>query len=103
MWLLLPLGVMYFTLAVTLLSVSLALIAAPLALLFRNDWFAGLYVDHQMLIDWGFGPHVPGWTEVIAMLLIGIVLLFATLHLARALGRLHGHLAKHMLVPRASA
>jgi uncharacterized membrane protein len=103
MWLLLPLGVMYFTLAVTLLSVSLALIAAPLALLFRNDWFAGLYVDHQMMIDWGFGPHVPGWTEVIAMLLIGTVLLFATLHLARALGRLHGHLAKHMLVPRASA
>ena len=28
----------------------------------------------------------------------GLVLLFATLHLARAIGRLHGAIAKHLLV-----
>ncbi|MGS1119144.1 sensor domain-containing protein [Rhodanobacter sp. UC4436_H3] len=102
LWLMLPLGVAYFTVAVALLSVSLALIGAPLAILFRNDWFAGLYVDHQVMVDWGFGPHAAGWGEAIGMLVIGVLLLFATLHLARALGRLHGHIAKHMLVPRAS-
>ena len=102
MWLMLPLGIVYFTLAVTLLSVSVALIGAPLAMLFRNDWLPGLYVNHQIIVDWGFGTHAPGWGDAIAMCVIGIVLLFATLHLARGLGRLHGHVAKHMLVPRAA-
>jgi hypothetical protein len=100
MWLMLPLGIVYFTLAVSLLSVSVALIGAPLAMLFQNDWLLGLYVNHRVVVDWGFGEHVPGWGDAIAMCVIGIVLLFATLHLARGLGRLHGHIAKHMLVPR---
>ncbi|HJW06900.1 MAG TPA: sensor domain-containing protein [Rhodanobacter sp.] len=102
MWLMLPLGIVYFTLAVTLLSVSVAFIGAPLAMLLHNDWLPGLYVDHQVTVNWGFGAHVPGWGDAIAMCVIGVVLLFATLHLARALGRLHGHVAKHMLVPRAA-
>jgi uncharacterized membrane protein len=102
MWLMLPLGVAYFTIAVTLLSVSVAFIGAPLAMLFRNDWLPGLYVNHRVVVDWGFGAHAPGWGDAIAMCVIGIVLLFATLHLARGLGRLHGHVAKHMLVPRAA-
>ncbi|WP_350017007.1 sensor domain-containing protein [Rhodanobacter sp. IGA1.0] len=100
MWLMLPLGIVYFTLAVTLLSVSVAFIGAPLAMMFHNDWMTGLYVNHQVLVDWGFGAHAPGWGDAIAMCVIGIVLLFATLHLARGLGRLHGYIAKHMLVPR---
>ena len=100
MWLMLPLGIVYFTLAVTLLSVSVAFIGAPLAMMFHSDWLPGLYVDHQVLVNWGFGAHAPGWSDVISMCVIGIVLLFATLHLARGLGRLHGYIAKHMLVPR---
>jgi uncharacterized membrane protein len=100
MWLMLPLGIVYFTLAVTLLSVSVAFIAAPLMMLFRSDWLPGLYVNHQVIVDWGFGAHAPGWGDAIGMCLIGIVLLFASLHLARAVGRMHGQIAKHMLVPR---
>jgi uncharacterized membrane protein len=102
MWLMLPLGIVYFTLAVTLLSVSVAFIGAPLAMLFQSVWLPGLDVNHQVVVDWGFGAHAPGWGDAIAMCVIGIVLLFATLHLARGLGRLHGHVAKHMLVPRAA-
>jgi len=101
MWLMLPLGIVYFTLAVTLLSVSLALIAMPLAIAFRGDWLPGLHLDHQLMMDWGFGAHVPGWGDALIMFVIGVVLLFATLHLARGLGRMHGHIAKHMLVSRA--
>jgi len=100
MWLMLPLGIAYFTLAVTLLSVSVAFIGAPLAMLFRDDSWVSW--PRQVSVDWGFGAHVPGWGDAIAMCVIGIVLLFATLHLARGLGRLHGHVAKHMLVPRAA-
>ncbi len=101
LWLMLPLGIVYFTLAVTLLSVSLAFIAAPLALLFDRGALYGWFVDGHVTMDWGFGPHTVGWGDALALCMIGIVLLFATLHLARALGRMHGHIAKHMLVPRA--
>src|SRR5690349_19393478 len=93
MWLMLPLGIVYFTLAVTLLSVSVALIGAPLAMLFQSDWLPGLYVNHRVVVDWGFGEHVPGWGDALAMCVIGVALLFVTLHLARGLGRLHGHVA----------
>ena len=51
-------------------------------------------------MDWGFGVHAPGWGDAIGMCVVGIVLLFATLHLARAVGRMHGQIAKHMLEPR---
>lgn len=100
MWLMLPLGIVYFTLAVTLLSVSVAFIASPLALAIDRSRLDGLYVNGQPLIDWGLGFHEVGWVDVILLCMIGIVLLFATLHLARGLGRMHGHIAKVMLVPR---
>lgn len=102
LWLMLPLGIAYFTLAVTLLGVSVALIGAPLAMLFHGDWLTGMYVNHGIGVDWGFGAHEPGWGDAVGMCLVGILLLFATLHLARGLGRLHGHVAKHMLVPRSA-
>lgn len=100
MWLMLPLGIVYFTLAVTLLSVSVAFIASPLALAIDRSRFGGLFVDGQPLISWGLGFHEVGWVDVTLLCMVGIVLLFATLHLARSLGTMHGHIAKVMLVPR---
>ncbi|HET6552020.1 MAG TPA: sensor domain-containing protein [Dyella sp.] len=100
MWLMLPLGIVYFTLAVTLLAVSVAFIASPVALAFDHGVFGDWFVDGQPLINWGTGFHEVGWFDVGILCVIGIVLLFATLHLARALGIMHGHIAKHMLVPR---
>jgi hypothetical protein len=41
---------------------------------------------------------VDGWWALPLCFIVGVVLLFATLHLARAIGHLHGQLAKHMLV-----
>jgi len=98
MVLMMPLGIAYFTLAVTSLSVAGTLILFPLALLFRHDWLQELYVDHRIQLDWGFGAHVPGWAEVVAMFVLGVLLLFVTLHLVRGLGWLHGQLAKNLLV-----
>ncbi len=100
MWLMLPLGIFYFTTMVTLLGLTVGFLGLPLTMLFGRDWLQGLYVDHQITVDWGFGQHIPGWGDAIVMCVLGIVLLFATLHLARALGRMHGYIAKHMLVPR---
>lgn len=91
--LMLPLGILYFTIAVTGLSVSLSLIAAPIALLF--GFGSGLFVDGNGLI-----LESEPWAWPLAVV-AGVVLLFATLHLARGIGVMHGALAKHMLVKSA--
>ena len=98
MVLMLPLVIAYFIIAAVLLAVALGLLGLPVAMLFGRDWLQGLYVDRTILLDWGSGPHVPVWGEVLAMFLLGAVLLFATLHLVRGIGRLHGAMAKHLLV-----
>lgn len=86
----LPLGIAYFTLAVTLVSVSLAFIAAPFAWYFGHfDVDIGIYVD----------PSTPYLVPF--LLPLGILMLFATLHLARFVGKWHGQLAKHLLVKSA--
>ncbi|MBN8212150.1 MAG: sensor domain-containing protein [Xanthomonadales bacterium] len=99
MVLMLPLGIIYFTLAVTLLSVSLSFIVAPV----------------MVLVGYAaYNPDFEGWTllgmengvlttslEYFSLPLVfisGVLLLFATLHLARGIGYLHGQFAKHLLV-----
>lgn len=98
MVLMLPLGIAYFTVTVTLLAVSLAGALSPLAFTVNDHRLANLFVDGHLTFDWGMGPHVPGWGELAMVCVGGIVLLFATLHLVRGLGYLHGQLAKHLLV-----
>ncbi|NLA68910.1 MAG: hypothetical protein GX856_11845, partial [Gammaproteobacteria bacterium] len=98
MLLMLPLGVAYFTLATTLLSVGLGFVLAPIAVWtgLVERWSGGS--DAVMV---GFdGVPLEGW-ELGLMLLAGVLLMFATLHLARAIGRGHGLLAKHLLVKSA--
>lgn len=86
--LMLPLGIVYFTIAVTMLSISLSFIWAPVAALFTGE-IPGIYIEgEQMLSMWA--------TPLLAV--AGVLLLFVTLHLARGIGRLHGMMAKHLLV-----
>ena len=89
--LMLPLGIAYFTMAVTGLATSLALIAAPIAVLF-GDFGGTLWIDEINVMD------VHGLWALPLCFIAGVVLLFLTLHLARGVGHLHGQLAKHMLV-----
>ena len=87
MLLMLPLGVAYFTVAVTLVSVSLGLLAAPLGY-FSND-FHVFYWNGPVAFD--------GWEVFVAMLL-GFLLLTVSLHLFRGVGVLQGHIARGLLV-----
>ncbi|UYB54367.1 sensor domain-containing protein [Xanthomonas sp. AM6] len=87
--LMLPLGILYFSVFITLLSTSLAFVAAPLALLFPNDFYMA-FGDGNMAQD---APWL-----LLLWSVLGVVMLFGTLHLARALGKLHGLLAKQLLV-----
>lgn len=92
MLLMLPLGVIYFTVTVSLLSVALPMVAAPLALL------PGLHLD-----VWMFGLEIPRQAPFLLPLIsaIGVLLLFVSLHVVRGLGRAHGSIAKHLLVKTA--
>ena len=85
----LPLGVTYFTVAVTLLAVGAAFIAWPFAWWFGNPGY--INVD----LGW-FDPSSP-WVWPLSIV-TGVLLILAMLHLARLVGHLHGKLAKAMLV-----
>jgi uncharacterized membrane protein len=96
--LMLPLGTLYFTVAVTGLSLTLSLIATPFAWLFGQH--AGLRID-----DWHFGPGFVDVSPGLALPLLfvlGVLGFFGMLHLARAVGRLHGAIAKQLLVKSSS-
>ncbi|MCJ0825214.1 sensor domain-containing protein [Luteimonas sp. 50] len=94
----LPLGVVYFTLAVTLLATSLGLVIAPPLVLLGA--FDGWSLSGGWLGYWEPATTLGAWELPIAFA-CGVVLLFATLHLLRGIGRLHGQLAKHLLVQSA--
>jgi uncharacterized membrane protein len=97
MLMMLPLGIIYFTLAVTMLSVSLALACAPIAKIvavsygFQDSCNGPAWVcDGVLWLD--------SWPGVFVLCIVGVLLLFVTLHTVRALGHLHGLMAKHLLV-----
>ena len=99
MLLMLPLGIIYFTVAVTVLSIGLALTVVPLAAIAQHLGWAGnltLFSD-----DVSIGPFMLAEHSLLAALLFGIVgVLVVTLlmHLARAVARGHVRLAKTLLV-----
>jgi len=83
-----PLGIIYFTLIIVLVSVSLWGIAIPILQYgFDLPVVQGYDVDYY-LAAWVMPLTVIG----------GILLLTATMHLAKAVGKLHGLFAKAMLV-----
>jgi uncharacterized membrane protein len=93
--LMLPLGIVYFTVAITGLALSVSFIGAPLGLLSQHfGW-------HFYTVS--FGNYTVGSSEysgvaALVLLPIGVLLLTLLLHLARGLIRLHAHLAKALLV-----
>jgi uncharacterized membrane protein len=84
-----PLGILYFSVAITLLALSVGLIAAPVAFFLPHGYAFSFG-------DWNLVTEAPWLLPLFSV--IGFVLLFATLHLARVVGLFHGWLAKHLLV-----
>jgi hypothetical protein len=87
--LMLPLGIIYFTIAVTGLAVGLALlIAVPVAVLHHFD-LIGASIE-------------PAWLATAPALVVlaglGVIILTALMHCARGIGRMHAQLAKRFLV-----
>jgi uncharacterized membrane protein len=88
MIIMLPLGTFYFSFFITLIALSLSGIAIPVLQLGYD--IPVFYID-------GVRYFLQGW--VLPLTVIGGILLgFVTLHLMRYTGRIHGALAKAMLV-----
>ena len=101
--LMLPLGIAYFTINVTLLSLSLSMIAAPL-LAWTGVAETGVSDYGWTVLGWSDGAGLSTSFPLLAtplLLVAGVLLLFASLHLFRAIGRMHGSIAKHLLVKTA--
>lgn len=96
MLLMLPLGIVYFTIAVTGTTLSLALMVAPVALMLRSlDVIhgGGIYIDGEMFM--------PPFLALPLLFALGVFLLFAMLHIARGVGHFQAGLAKNLLVKSA--
>jgi uncharacterized membrane protein len=99
--LMLPLGIVYFVIAVTGLAVSAAFIGTPLALLAQYfGWAPGDFraLDIHFNNDGAVYTLDHPWLSGTLLLIAGVILLTALMHLARALVRGHARLAKSLLV-----
>jgi len=88
MLVMLPLGIIYFVLLVVSTAVPVALMAAPFA---QAIW----HLPVAQIGDINF--YAPAWTWPIEFV-VGFLGLFVMLHVARGIGRMHGAVAKSLLV-----
>jgi uncharacterized membrane protein len=89
MVLMLPLGIVYFTMLIAVLSLGLALVLNPILYLLTGIGLVNF--DDQVFM-------APLWLQPFQVA-FGIALLFGLMHLARGVGRLQGAIAKQLLVP----
>jgi hypothetical protein len=83
-----PLGIIYFTVFVSLIAGSVGLILKPISELVWG-------IPSFIIGDYGY--YTPTWLFPFCVI-GGVLLLFATMHLAKYTGKLHGAFAKAMLV-----
>ncbi len=83
-----PLGIIYFTVIITLFSASVWLIGRPIF---------ELTLGYPSFIITPYEYYTPGWLMPFSII-GGILLLTAIMHLVKLTGRMHGFLAKTMLV-----
>jgi hypothetical protein len=89
--LMLPLGIVYFVIAIVGVSVGLAFVLAPPVVILHKFGLISATVE-------------PAWLGALPFLVImevlGLLVLTALMHTARGVGRLHARLAKRFLVTR---
>ena len=84
----LPLGIIYFTVMIVMITVSIASIFAPLA---RVVW-------NLPIMNFGNGYYEIPLVLLPLMTLVGFLMLTITMHLAKFVGKIHGRYAKAILV-----
>ena len=84
------LGIIYFTVIVTALTVSAAIIALPIL---------QVVLDQPIIRGFEYGYLIQPWAMPLVMA-VGVLGFFVTLWIAKGIGFVHGHWAKVMLVGR---
>jgi len=84
----LPLGIIYFTIMIVMITVSIANIFAPIV---HIIW------DFPIIQTGNYEYYLPNWLLPL-MTLVGFLLLTITMHLAKFIGKIHGKYAKALLV-----
>ena len=97
--LMLPLGIIYFTIAVTGLSIGLRLALSPLVVLAGDFGWIPPELFSNVLEIGGVSYGSPqSFIAALFCMALGIVILALLLHVARAIARGHARLAKALLV-----
>jgi hypothetical protein len=107
--LMLPLGIVYFTVAVVMLSLSLGLTGGGIRALITGD--PTITISQDVQIDPDFirliheEPWIPDAIQFfnstgghITLIAVGVLLIFLMLHVARGIGWVHGRIAETLLV-----
>lgn len=84
----LPLGVLYFTIFVCLISTSLGLMVSPIL---------EIVFDEPLIRLGAMAYYIPTW-QMPLVVAGGFILFLASMHLAKLIGRAHGSFAKTLLV-----
>jgi hypothetical protein len=93
----LPLGIIYFTVAVTWVALGLSLALAPLGVLGHDlGWLPPWFSPGVQIDDWHYTPE--GFIGAFVCFVLGVLLLTALMHFARWIARGHARLAKALLV-----
>ncbi|MDY0022298.1 sensor domain-containing protein [Arenimonas caeni] len=93
--LMMPLGVLYFTLASVSGALSVGLAVGGFLALLVN---LGVPLDADFALQ---GTRLDGPVSSLLVMLLGVLLFFVLLHLARGIGHVHALVAKHLLVKTA--
>lgn len=88
MVLMLPLGILYFVLAISTISIALTFLLSPIELIGLGHMW--IYLDN--------GPVIIPMFLTPLISVIGVLVLVAFMHLARGIGYMQGHIAKNLLV-----
>ena len=97
MFLMLPLGVIYFSVMITLLALALGFIVSPAGVVYMIANGIPVSMIHTHNFSWVMTPSQAILVSlVIACLGLGIAT--ASMHLARFVGQIHGKFAKALLV-----
>jgi hypothetical protein len=97
MVLMLPLGVVYFSVMVTFLALALGLIATPILTIVMISMGIPFEIFQSGSMVWTLSDPA-GIVLSLAFASLGVVIATAMMHLARLVGRVHGKFAKALLV-----
>jgi hypothetical protein len=97
MILMLPLGVLYFSVMITFIALALGLIASPVGVIIMLIRDIPISIIHTHNFTWVLNPSQAILLSLV-IACVGVGIITCTMHLARFVGKIHGKFAKALLV-----